>query len=147
MSVNKYLQNVLVLPEDDAMRQIANGFLLHPDVRLNKVQITPLARGWLHAQDAIANTYGATLTKHPQTHLVVLIDFDGHEDRPYPQANTGPVFRPRVYPWRSFGSREPQTADRPLHLRRRRPVRPKRSNSSDSVSDRPISSFVSSTNS
>jgi hypothetical protein len=28
MSVNKYHPHVLVLPEDDANRQLANGFLL-----------------------------------------------------------------------------------------------------------------------
>jgi hypothetical protein len=28
MSVNKYLPHVLVLPEDDANRQMANGFFL-----------------------------------------------------------------------------------------------------------------------
>ena len=32
MSVNVYKPHVLVLPEDDADRQIANGFLLDPSL-------------------------------------------------------------------------------------------------------------------
>jgi hypothetical protein len=32
MSANKYKPHVVVLPEDDANRQLANGFLTHPVV-------------------------------------------------------------------------------------------------------------------
>lgn len=33
MSVNKYSPHVLVLPEDKANSEIANGFLLHPFIK------------------------------------------------------------------------------------------------------------------
>jgi hypothetical protein len=46
MSVNKYLPHVLVLPEDDSTRQIANGFLLDATVIIRNIQIL-LGSGWL----------------------------------------------------------------------------------------------------
>jgi hypothetical protein len=44
MSVNRYKQHVLILPEDDANRQIANGFLL--DVNARQVQVQNVGGGW-----------------------------------------------------------------------------------------------------
>ncbi|HEX4229241.1 MAG TPA: hypothetical protein VHZ07_11265 [Bryobacteraceae bacterium] len=48
MSVNKFKPHVLILPEDDANRQLANGFLLalDPIVQRN-VQVLPVAGGWI----------------------------------------------------------------------------------------------------
>lgn len=37
MSVNKYKPHVFVIPEDDADRQIADGFVLHPGVAARQV--------------------------------------------------------------------------------------------------------------
>jgi len=39
MSVNVYKPHVLVLPEDDADRQIATGFLLDPSLKPRNIQI------------------------------------------------------------------------------------------------------------
>ncbi len=42
MSVNRALPHVLVLPEDDANRQIANGFLLALDSSVQRrIQVLP----------------------------------------------------------------------------------------------------------
>jgi hypothetical protein len=46
MSVNKYEDHVLVLPEDDANRQIANGFILNSNVKERAIQVLPIADGW-----------------------------------------------------------------------------------------------------
>lgn len=46
MSVNKYLPHVLVLPKDDAKRQLANGFQLNQRVATRKIQILEEAGGW-----------------------------------------------------------------------------------------------------
>ena len=43
MSVNVYKPHVLVLPEDDANREIANGFLLAPSLKLRNIQVLPCA--------------------------------------------------------------------------------------------------------
>ena len=45
MSVNKYRPHVYVLSEDDANRQIANGFLLHPDLLARNIQALPEVGG------------------------------------------------------------------------------------------------------
>lgn len=54
MSVNRHLPHVLVLPEDDANRQIANGFLLHHAIGNRKIQVLEEAGGWLHAVETEA---------------------------------------------------------------------------------------------
>ena len=46
MSVNRYLPHVLALPEDDANRQLANGFLLDQYVSTHKIQVLPEVGGW-----------------------------------------------------------------------------------------------------
>ena len=44
MSVNVYNPHVLVLPEDDANRQIANGFLLEPSIKHRNIQVLTPAK-------------------------------------------------------------------------------------------------------
>lgn len=51
--MNRFKPHLLVLPEDDANRQIAVGFLLEPALRLRSIQILPPARGWLAARDRL----------------------------------------------------------------------------------------------
>jgi hypothetical protein len=43
--MNKYRPHVIVIPEDDANRQIANGFLLHPAIATRAVGVMPPAGG------------------------------------------------------------------------------------------------------
>ena len=51
MSVNKYLPHVLVLPEDDANRQLANGFLLDRALMTRSIQVLAEAGGWTAVLD------------------------------------------------------------------------------------------------
>jgi hypothetical protein len=45
--INRYQPHILVLPEDDANSQLANGFLLELDQSaLTKIQVLPEASGW-----------------------------------------------------------------------------------------------------
>lgn len=46
MSINKYLPHVLVIPEDKANSDIANGFLLHPQLNERSIQVLPYVGGW-----------------------------------------------------------------------------------------------------
>jgi hypothetical protein len=78
MSVNKYKPHLLVLPEDDANRQIANGFLLHPRLKSRAVQVLGPADGWGKAVSCIPHQ---ELEKYTERRVVLLIDFDGK----YPQ--------------------------------------------------------------
>lgn len=47
MSPNRHRPHVLVLPEDDANRELANGFHLQIDLtRQRQMQVLPVAGGW-----------------------------------------------------------------------------------------------------
>ncbi len=78
MSVNVYKPHVLVLPEDDADRQIANGFLLDPSIKQRNIQVLPPAGGWGKVLDSFVEDHVANLRKFTFRHLVLLIDFDHH---------------------------------------------------------------------
>jgi hypothetical protein len=44
---NRYRPHVLVVPEDDVNRQIANGFLLDPSILIGNIQVLEEVGGWL----------------------------------------------------------------------------------------------------
>jgi hypothetical protein len=98
MSINKHKPHLLVLPEDDANRQIANGFI--NDLNLNKraIQILPIADGWKKAVDQLTNDYAPGMRQFPQRRIVLLIDFDEVEDRlSYVQSQIPEDLRNRVF--------------------------------------------------
>jgi hypothetical protein len=78
--VNRYRPYVLVLPEDDANRQIANGFLLDPGLRLRQIQVLKSAGGWTSVVQACSDL-ASEVHRNPNCHVVLLIDFDGQVSR------------------------------------------------------------------
>jgi hypothetical protein len=72
---------VLILPEDDANPELANGFLLGGGLHARAVQILPAAGGWTKVRDQLASTHVPNLRRYQQRHLVLLVDFDGDEQR------------------------------------------------------------------
>ncbi|HVK64952.1 MAG TPA: hypothetical protein VM694_10770 [Polyangium sp.] len=79
MSVNRHKQHWLILPEDDANRQIANGFfLVFPD---RNIQREHPADGWGHVRDAFKRQYNRVMQKYPECLMVLLVDFDNQADR------------------------------------------------------------------
>ena len=81
MSVNKYLPHVLVLPEDNANRQLANGFQLDPVLATRRMQILEEAGGWQEILARFKTDHLSEMDRHAGRVLVLLIDFDGKEDR------------------------------------------------------------------
>lgn len=78
MSVNKHLAHIFVIPEDDANRQLAIGFCLG----LNRqVQVLPVAGGWKHVLELFKSDHIGGMNQYPRRYMVLLIDFDGKEDR------------------------------------------------------------------
>lgn len=75
--MNKYAPHVYVIPEDDADRQIADGFVLHPRVREARIQVVPPAGGWSKVLKTFQDEYLPRLRDYPDAHVVMLIDFDG----------------------------------------------------------------------
>jgi hypothetical protein len=81
MSINKHIPHILVLPEDDANRQIANGFILDLNLNSRAIQILPEARGWKDVLEKFTNEYASTMRQYPYRMIALLIDFDEDEDR------------------------------------------------------------------
>ncbi|MEI8017298.1 MAG: hypothetical protein WCH39_03810 [Schlesneria sp.] len=75
-SVNKYLPHVYVIPEDDADRQIANGFVLHDQVRSTQIQVLPCTGGWSSVLEKFATEYVTHLRNHKNSYVIMLVDFD-----------------------------------------------------------------------
>ncbi len=81
MSANKYDPHLLVIPEDDANRQIMTGFNNHLDVNSRQIQIEPVAGGWLKALETFKSDHVRGMETLDKRHVLILIDFDGHPDR------------------------------------------------------------------
>lgn len=81
MSSNRYQPHLIVLPEDDANRQIANGFLNNLNLNSRAIQVLPEARGWQDVVEKFTNDYASTMRKLSQRMIVLLIDFDEDENR------------------------------------------------------------------
>ncbi|MCX6623007.1 MAG: hypothetical protein NTY38_18455 [Acidobacteria bacterium] len=82
MSVNKYQPHLLVLPEDDANRQLANGFLLELDrAVLTRIQVLPEVGGWITVLNDFESDHISGMIRYPNRYMVLLIDFDGEQER------------------------------------------------------------------
>ncbi|MDF5736374.1 MULTISPECIES: hypothetical protein [unclassified Nostoc] len=81
MSSNKHKPHILVLPEDDANRQIANGFILDINLDSHAIQVLSEARGWEDVVEKFTNFYASTMRQYPHRMIALLIDFDENEDR------------------------------------------------------------------
>jgi hypothetical protein len=79
--MNKHLPCVFVIPEDDADRQIADGFVLHPRVKEARIQVVPPAGGWSKVLKTFRDEYLPKLGDYPNIHVIMLIDFDGQVEK------------------------------------------------------------------
>jgi hypothetical protein len=112
--MNRYRPHVLIIPEDDANRQLANGFVLHHAIATRAVGVMIPAGGWTHVLSVFADEYVAYLRTYENAHIILLIDFDRADDRrtkceqTIPADITGRVFV--VGAWD-----EPEAAKRDVH--------------------------------
>ena len=81
MSVNKYRPHLLVLPEDDANRQLANGFLLDQSLANSRIQVLEEVGGWNEVLEHFLSEHVAEMERYPERSMVLLIDFDGDPTR------------------------------------------------------------------
>lgn len=76
MTINVYLPHVIVLPEDDANADLANGFLLDPAVKQRRIQVMPVSGGWRNVvRDMLAEV--PKMRSYSERYVVMLLDFDG----------------------------------------------------------------------
>jgi len=78
---NKYLPHIHVLAEDDANRQIANGFLLGSNLDDRAVKVLPLPGGWKKTVEEFTKEYAPEMRQLRHRMMVLLIDFDDNENR------------------------------------------------------------------
>src|SRR5262249_1591469 len=76
MSKSRYKRQVWVLPEDDANRQIAQGFTLEASVKERSIHILPVPGGWAAIRDSFRHEYNNELLKYSLCTMVLLVDFD-----------------------------------------------------------------------
>jgi hypothetical protein len=80
--VNRYQPHVHVLPEDDANRQIANGFILDLDPSVfARIQVLPEVGGWLELLNCFESDHVSGMDRYAGRHIVLVIDFDGTPGR------------------------------------------------------------------
>jgi len=82
MSVNKHQPHVLVLPEDRANLQMADGF--HGEVpwhRQRQMQVLRVAGGWNEVLNRFGSVHAMEMERCQDRFMVLLIDFDGKHDR------------------------------------------------------------------
>jgi hypothetical protein len=80
MSVNKYQPHVLLLPEDDANTELANGFVLEVK-HIRRIQILPEAGGWKNACETFFSEHVKGMYNYSERYFVLPIDFDDQADR------------------------------------------------------------------
>lgn len=109
--MNRFKPQVLVVPEDDANRQLANGFVLYHAIAIRAVRVMIPAGGWNHVLSVFADEYVAYLRAYKDAHVILLIDFDGVDDRRTKCEQAIPAdIKPRVF---LVGSRdEPEAIKR-----------------------------------
>lgn len=96
--VNNYRPHLFVLPEDDANRQLANGFHLHDAVAYERMRVLPPARGWVHVVDEFLADEIPGLERFVDRLFVLLLDFDDNLDRlDEIKAKIPPNLRERVF--------------------------------------------------
>lgn len=76
MGASKYKPHILVLPEDDANRQIANGFVLDPNLNERVIQILPSAGGWSKVLNEFKTIHVSHMKQYPERRIVLIMDFD-----------------------------------------------------------------------
>ena len=81
MSCNKSLPHIIVIPEDDANKAIANGFEEGLDSGQRNFQIVRPSGGWLKAIGDFNDIYLPKISIKSNGHIVLLIDFDNFPNR------------------------------------------------------------------
>lgn len=80
MAVNEFQKYLLILSEDDAYRDIANGFANHFAVAYQKIHIPSPAGGWGKLLKLFSKECVSDVRHHKGCHVLLLLDFDGRPE-------------------------------------------------------------------
>jgi len=114
LSVNKFQPHLLILPEDQAVKDVAIGAVESIRVKAAaNLSIEKLLDGWRKLEDRLPE-YDHYLGKHPEARLLAIIDLDGDRNRPDEVRTWINVsFADRIFLLSSF--HEPEALQRALH--------------------------------
>jgi hypothetical protein len=79
VSVDKFKPHVFVLPEDDANRQLVNGFQLGETVNHRQIHVLEVAGGWSKVLANFQSDHVNGMVANQNRYMVLLIDFDGQD--------------------------------------------------------------------
>jgi hypothetical protein len=80
VAVNRQRPHLFIVPEDDACRQIVNGFVLKLETP-RQIQIEAAAGGWIPTRDKVLEEHVPALGANPNRHVLVVVDFDHRNNR------------------------------------------------------------------
>lgn len=83
MSGNREKPHIVILPEDRANEQIANGFKLSLSVNSRAIRVAKPAGGWLTVVQKFKTELVPEMQKYTACITVILIDYDCYEGRSY----------------------------------------------------------------
>ena len=81
MSVNAHRPHLYILPEDDANRKLAIGFLLYQFLSAQNLRVLKPSGGWLKVLDQFKSRHIPEMAANPKRFMVLLIDFDNDPNR------------------------------------------------------------------
>ena len=97
-AANRYKPHLVMIPEDDANRQMAIGFINHHAVDDQRSYVVTPSGGWTHVLSDFQTAYIPYLHKWPNAYVVLLIDFDDRDNRREECEATIPDdLKPRVF--------------------------------------------------
>ncbi|MEE3716555.1 hypothetical protein V2H45_07350 [Tumidithrix elongata RA019] len=96
--MNRHKRYVIVLPEDRADEQIANGFSNHLNVIADAIKVERPAGGWTKVLAKFSEALVPEMQKFSKCLIVLLIDFDQNKNRlRYMQSQIPEDLKERVF--------------------------------------------------
>ncbi len=110
--MNRYQPHLLVIPEDDANRQIANGFLQEVTVNQRRIQVLDEVGGWHNVIGSFLSNRYLEMQIYKERHVLLILDFDNDPTRfATVRSQIPPEVEDRVYILGSHSTPEPLRKD------------------------------------
>lgn len=81
MGANKHKDHLVIIPEDNAYGEMAEGFVGYQLLNANRVDILRPANGWASLVDKFQKYYAAGVRQYTHRHVLLLFDADKDQAR------------------------------------------------------------------
>jgi hypothetical protein len=96
VSVNKYQPHVYILPEDEANKELAIGFLLGVN-KDGQTKVLNVAGGWNVVLEQFQSVHIAEMERYSARFMILMLDFDGKDRRKKAKAIIPEHLKDRVF--------------------------------------------------